>query len=105
LAIIEADYWIAPLLRFYDKFKTNKLITFVKALDDKFAHDWLVGRTPTTRIENVNAIIQAVDNAETSDNLLQNSCLQLNRDDLLNAFGGNIYGRRAAKYILLKLPF
>ena len=32
----EADFWIAPLLRFYEKFKTDELICFVKALENKF---------------------------------------------------------------------
>jgi hypothetical protein len=99
----EADYWVAPLLRFYDKFKTNKLIAFVKALDNKFANDWLIGCPPTKRIENVNAIIQAIDDTETPNDVLQSACLSLDNSDLLNALEGNIYGRRAAKYVLLKL--
>jgi hypothetical protein len=99
----EADFWIAPLLRFYDKFKTDKLINFIKALDNKFANDWLVGSTPTTRIENVNAIIQAIDDAKTSNDVLQKACMTLDTTDLLATLEGNIYGRRAARYVLLKL--
>lgn len=99
----EADFWIAPLLRFYDKFKTDELINFVKALDNKFANDWLVGFTPTKRIENVNTIIQAIDDAKTSNEVLQNTCLSLDNNDLSDALKSNIYGRRAARYVLLKL--
>lgn len=99
----EADFWIAPLLRFYDKFKTTKLVEFTKALDNKFANDWLVGFTPTTRIENVNAIIQAIDDAKNADEVLNDDSLLLDEDDLKDAFAGNIYGKRAARYVLLKL--
>ena len=99
----EADFWVAPLLRFYDKFKTDDLINFVKALDNKFANDWLVGFTPTTRIENVNSIIQAIDDAKTSTEVLQNICLHLNNKDLAETLEGNIYARRAARYVLLKI--
>ena len=99
----EADFWKAPLLRFYDKFKTNKLLNFVKGLDNKFANDWIVGYSPTTRIENVNAIIQAIDDAKTSDEVLRNDCLLLNIKDLTETLDGDIYGRRAARYVLLKL--
>lgn len=99
----EADFWIAPLLRFYDKFKTTKLVEFTKALDNKFANDWLVGVTPTTRIENVNAIIQAIDDAKNADEVLNDDSLLLDEDDLKDAFAGNIYGKRAARYVLLKL--
>lgn len=99
----EADFWVAPLLRFYDKFRTDKLIKFIRALDNKFANDWLVGYTPTTRIENVNAIIQAIDDSKSTDDLLQSPCLYLDESDLLTILDGNIYGRRAARYVLLKL--
>ena len=99
----EADIWIAPLLRFYDKFRTVKLLNFIKALDNKFANDWLVGITPTIRIENLNAIIQAIDDAQVADNVISNPCLNLNAADLLTTLEGNIYGKRAARYLLLKL--
>jgi len=99
----EADYWVAPLLRFYDKFNTDKLIDFVKALDNKFANDWLIGLSPTTRIENVNAIIQAIDDAKISVEVIQSDTLSINRVDLVSVLEGNIYGRRAARYVLLKL--
>ena len=99
----EADYWVAPLLRFYDKFKTDKLIFFVKALDNKFANDWLIGLTPTIRIENVNTIIQAIDDANAPSDFLGRSCLSLDSQDLIGVLEGNIYGKRAARYVLLKL--
>lgn len=99
----EADFWVAPLLRYYDKFKTDQIINFVKALDNKFAKDWLVGLTPTKRIENVNAIIQAIDNAKTANDVFLSSSLTHDNKDLLDKLAGNIYGRRAARYILLKL--
>lgn len=99
----EADFWVAPLLRFYDKFKIDKLIDFIKALDNKFANDWLAGFTPTTRIENVNAIIQAIDDFDTPKKVLEDDCLKLNPEDLISTLEGNIYGRRAARYVLLKL--
>lgn len=99
----EADYWIAPLLRVYEKFKTDKLIDFVKKLENRFANDWLVGKTPTIRIENVNAIIQAIDDAKKVDDVLNHSSLVLNNSDFSDVLSGNIYGRRAARYVLLKL--
>ncbi len=99
----EADFWIAPLLRYYDKYKNSKLIDFVKALDNKFANDWLLGYSPTQRIENVNAIIQKIDDAKNEDEVINDSILTLDKTELLTTLQGNIYGRRAARYILLKL--
>lgn len=99
----EADFWIAPLLRYYEKFKSDRLMEFVKALDNKFANDWLIGYSPTTRIENVNAIIQAIDDSNASADMLASSSLSLDKTDLKDILAGNIYGRRAARYVLLKL--
>ncbi|MDD2815044.1 MAG: DUF262 domain-containing HNH endonuclease family protein [Thiotrichaceae bacterium] len=100
----EADFWVAPLLRFYDRFKTDKLIDFVKALDNKFAHDWLLEYTLAKRIEQVNAIIQVIDDAKTPNDVLQSTCLSLESKALLAKLEGNIYGKPTrARYILLKL--
>lgn len=99
----EADFWIAPLLRYYDKFKSNGLVNFIKALDNKFANDWLLGYTPSVRIENVNAITQTIDDAETTVDVLSDNSLKIDTSELKDVFKGNIYGRRAARYVLLKL--
>ena len=100
----EADFWIAPLLRYYDKYKNNNLIQFVKALDNKFAHDWITGFSPTFRIERNNAIIQAIDDSKTSDDVLRDPSLHLDLvSDLKISLLGNIYGKRSAKYVMLKL--
>jgi len=99
----EADFWIAPLLKYYDKFKTVNLLDFVKALDNKFANDWIIGLTPTDRIQNMNAIIQTIDDATHPPNVLSNQSLNIDNSDLIQILEGNIYGKRAARYILLKL--
>jgi len=99
----EADFWIAPLLKYYDKFKTDNLLDFVKKLDNKFASDWIIALTPTNRIQNMNVIIQAIDDAAEPRNVLSNQSLNVDTSDLIRMLEGNIYGKRAAKYILLKL--
>lgn len=99
----EADFWVAPLLRFYDKFTTDQLVNFIKVLDNKFANDWLVGYTITTRIEKVNAIIQSIDDARTPEEVLHHACMSVDSRNLIDVLQGDIYGKRAARYVLLKL--
>jgi hypothetical protein len=99
----EADLWIAPLLRYYDKFKTNEILVFISMLENKFGNDWLLGLTPTERIENMNRLIQAIDDVSTPDKLFSNDILKLDDEQLIEILNGNIYGRRAARYILLNL--
>lgn len=66
----EADYWIAPLLRYYDKYKTNDLLKFLYLLDKKFSSDWIIGLSPTKRIENTNSIIKEIESASDRNSLL-----------------------------------
>lgn len=99
----EADYWVAAVLRYYKEFNTNNLLDFVKKLDNKFSFDWIAGLTPTIRIENLNNIINKIDDASTPQDVLSSSELQFNFVELSNILDGGIYGRRYARYLLLKL--
>lgn len=103
--VLPADLWIAPLLRFYDKFGKNGLIDFLEKLDNKFSHDWIIGLTPTSRIENMNNIIKKIDETDDLDLLLNNKVFEIKLTDLMNILKDNIYGRRFTRYILFKLDY
>ena len=98
----ESDFWIAPLLKYYDKFGNHELIDFVKSLDNAFAYDWLVGLTPTSRIENVNHWMEAID-SKTSEEVIMLLKGHIDQTELALELDKKIYGRRAAKYLMLKL--
>ncbi len=99
----EADYWIAPLLEYYNKFKTNKIIDFIKVLDKKFSADWITSISPTSRIENVNSIIKDIDLAVKANEVLSANSLNIDIADFERVITSSIYGRRYAKYLLLKI--
>ena len=99
----EADYWIAPLLRYYEKYKTSELLKFLYLLDAKFSSDWIIGISPTDRIENNNAIIKEIEMAIDQDSLFASTVFQVGKKDLLRVLSGGIYGRRFGRYILLKI--
>jgi hypothetical protein len=99
----ESDLWKAPLLKYYDKFKTNNLLKFVGKLENKFGNDWIIGLTPTERIENMNRLIQAIDDIDSPGDLFKHSSLKLDEEQLINILNGDIYGKRSARYVLLKL--
>lgn len=98
----ESDFWIAPLLKYYDKFGKHQLIDFVKSLDNAFAYDWLVGLTPTSRIENVNNWMENID-SKTNEEVIQVLRNHIDQSELIIELNKKIYGRRAAKYLMLKL--
>lgn len=99
----EADYWIAPLLRYYDKYKTNDLLKFLYLLDKKFSSDWIIGLSPTKRIENTNSIIKEIESASDRNSLFSSSIFNVEPQEIVRILSGGIYGRRYGRYILLKL--
>ena len=99
----EADYWIAPLLRYYDRFRCDGLLSFIKLLDSKFSSDWIIGLSPTVRIENINAVIRAIETTCDPESLFTTNVFRVETQELLRVLSGGVYGRRYARYILLKL--
>ncbi len=98
--------WIPPLLYFYDRFKGNGLLPFLKKLEYKFVADWVLRQTPTIRIENMNNILKAIEREDSSTTILSNNELfsvdNVAFRDILNQ---RVYGTGYAKYILLKYEY
>jgi hypothetical protein len=98
--------WVPPLLLFYDKFKEDQLLVFLKLLDRKFSADLMLGEAPTTRIENMNTVLKAIEKASTASEVISHTDIfSYPANDLLKVLAAKIYGRRFAKYILLKLDY
>lgn len=98
-----ADYWIAPVLDYYRKYRRRGFVAFLKALDRKLSADWITAATPTVRMENVNAILREIEASQDSAALLQSKTFTINKSDFERIINGDIYGRSFAKYLLLKL--
>lgn len=98
-----ADYWIAPVLDYYRKYRRRGFVAFLKALDRKLSADWITATTPTVRMENVNAILREIEASQDSAALLQSKTFTINKSDFERVINGDIYGRSFAKYLLLKL--
>lgn len=98
------DYWIAAVLRYYQRFGMDNLKEFLQKLDAKVSADWICSLTPTVRIENVNAILTVIDKAADATEVLSHGdVFMVDRSDLHSYFTGDIYGKRYARYLLLKL--
>lgn len=100
---LASDYWIAPLLDYRKKHGKTKLKEFVKAIDKKISADWIIALSPTERIENVNAILREIEKSKTPDEVLSSPAMQINLSELKRVLEGDIYGKRYARYIMLKL--
>lgn len=97
--------WVPPLLKYYDRFGEAELYSFLKLLDNKFSADWIIQLTPTSRIDAMNNVIKTIETSEDYQTVLQSSSLVIDETKLLRELDGAIYGRRFARYVLLKMDY
>lgn len=97
--------WVPPLLKYYDKFGKTQLPQFLIALDNKFSSDWISKETPTARIEAMNAVIKEIDKSDSHEKVFSSGCLNVNFKELEQALNGKIYGRKFARYVLLRMDY
>jgi hypothetical protein len=97
--------WIPPVLAWYRKFKTDKLLELVIKVDNKFSADWINQLTPTQRIQNMNDVLKAIEQAETVNDVLTAPVFNFHQVQLSTLLDGAIYGRRFARYVLLRLEY
>jgi hypothetical protein len=51
--------WVPPVLAWYQKFGTARLLDLIERVDNKFSAEWIVQLTPTQRINNMNEVLKA----------------------------------------------
>lgn len=100
---LESDYWKAPVLMYFRKFKYEGFLNFLKKLDNKLSVDWIIGINPTTRIDNMNDILTCIEKESKSTDVLNSSVFDVNRNDFATTLEGSVYGRKYARYLLLKV--
>lgn len=99
----EADFWMPPLLAFYNKYSDTSFLDFVNLLDNKFSSDWITSQTFTTRLENMNKLIKVIEDSNSPNDILNSDLLKYNGNDLVRILNLSIYGRKYARYLLLKV--
>ena len=97
--------WIPPVLAWYRKFKAEKLLNLIECIDNKFSADWILQLTPTQRISNMNDVLKAIDGAKVPADVLDGKVFEFDGKQLAVLLDGAIYGRRFAKYVLLRLEY
>ena len=107
-----ADFWLPPLLYYRDVFGEERILEFLRKLENKFLGDWIARETPTDRIEAMNAILKNIaeinlsknSSSQKIDTLLQSKDFDFNKVAFFRELdAGVVYGRRYARYILYKL--
>ena len=99
----ETDYWKAPVLMYFKKYKYDNFFNFLKKLDNKLSCDWIIGLVPSMRIDNMNKILVCIEKSNSTKDILQSDVFSINRNDFRAIISENIYGRKYARYLLLKI--
>lgn len=102
---LPATDWLPPLLRYFDRFKYECLLDFQKCLDNKFSADLIGQYPPTSRIEAMNGVIKVIDNAQNVEDVFSSGCFDFDANAFVRVIEGPVYGRRFARYLLLKLDY
>ncbi|MDF0728910.1 DUF262 domain-containing HNH endonuclease family protein [Cytobacillus sp. S13-E01] len=103
---LPSDDWVPSLMYYYEKFGRTDLSKFLKKLEYKFVGDWILQFTSTQRIENMNKILKQIELVNTTTELLESDELfTVDKQALRDILDKNIYGRRFARYILLKYEY
>lgn len=98
--------WVPPLLRYFDRFKYDRLLQFTLKLDNKFSSDWIAGYSPTERIDRMNEIIKTIEaDDSTPDSVIGSDCFKIDSDSFMRTADTAVYGRRFTRYLLLKLDY
>ena len=97
--------WIPPVLAWYRKFKGEKLLDLTDKIDNKFSADWIIQLTPTQRISNMNDVLKAIEAAKSPDEVLASQLFAFDSKQLRLLLDGPLYGRRFARYVLLRLEY
>lgn len=98
--------WLPPLMRYFDRFKFERILEFLKKLDNQLSSDWVAQYSPTARIEHMNDIIRAIETASSANDLLDNlDPFKFDEDGFTRAAEAAVYGRRFTRYLLLKLDY
>ncbi len=108
-----ADFWLPPLLRYYNVFGENRILEFLRNLEAKFCGDWVTYQTPTDRIKFMNKITSAIDEVVAMEGLTEEEKItQILAKDVFSFDKAkfkkileedNIYSRRFSRYLLFKL--
>ena len=94
-----------PLLRYFDRFQYKRIIDFLRLLDNKFSADWINQYSPTDRIEAMNQVIKVIDEAKDVADVFDSGCFNIDSEELIRLMDSPVYGRRFARYLLMKLDF
>lgn len=94
--------WIPVVMSYYSKYKTAKLYEFTSKMIHKNIADTVCGTVPTTRIENLNRIMNAIEHSSAPDAVLNDKDLfSFDHKKFMSIVNMDLYGRKFTKTLLM----
>lgn len=98
--------WLPPLMRYFDRFRYQRLLEFLIKLDNQLSCDWIAQLSPTARIERMNDVIRSIEAFNTADEFFEKQTVfDLDESAFNREANAAVYGRRFTRYLLLKLDY
>lgn len=97
--------WIPPVLYYYNKFRDEGFFEFIKALEEKYTADWILGATITKRVVNMNAVLRKIQEAKNVDDIIKSTEMSYDKEAFKKKLNSDMYGQTYCKYLLLKLEY
>ena len=98
--------WLPPLMRYFDRFRYERLLDFLAQLDNQLSSDWIAQYSPTARIERMNSLIRTIESAESAAEVFTaDPGFKFDEEGFIRSVEATVYGRRFTRYLLLKLDF
>ncbi len=96
--------WIPVVMYYYSKFGEKGLYDFTSKMIHKNIADIVCGLMPSTRIENLSKILEAINTTADSDSVINNKKLyKFDQKKFMTIVNMDMYGRKCTKTILLLL--
>ena len=96
--------WIPVIMQYYTKFGIDGLYAFTLKVACKNIADAVCGAVPTTRIDHLTAIMNAVETCDTSKELMERcSLFSFDSTLFISNIQSDVYGRRYTKALLMLL--
>jgi len=103
---LRGSEWLAPLLFYYKKFKSDNIFDFLAKLERSYAFSWFSGETKDKRIMTMCSILKEIDRSSVSQEVLRSECFNIDSEKYVEILKSkDFYKRNFVKYALVRLEY
>lgn len=98
--------WLAPLLAYYKKFKTDNIFHFLKKLEKSYSFSWFIGETKDKRIIRMCSILKDIEKFSSSKDIISSDNFDIDTVKYEGILRSEDFAKKNfVKYALVKLEY